>query len=266
MDRSIIEQLAADYLDLPFRIPSFERILVDVLVALEVFAFGKEMYTRVPAYLRWLPVMSPLQQKHVLRSYVGGRVLDCLVLLWPAYLADKYLPHWIGTTPAAWVAGVLFALFCLSFGLSTLWLPFGWWNQRKARGNVREMMKGMIDAYAELGSGGPVSTRRVLEVVTKAADKGVVWPGPLFAVLDDNSMIGSALANDPATYALVSIRERRHQYLRLVELARTPLPTVPRNRDPNCPGACLPGRRKLDWLCESGRGPATSGRAQFLQQ
>jgi hypothetical protein len=44
----------------------------------------------------------------------------------------------------------------------------------------------MIHVYSELGSEGALSTKRIREVVSRAGDGGVVWPGPLYAILDDN--------------------------------------------------------------------------------
>jgi hypothetical protein len=51
----------------------------------------------------------------------------------------------------------------------------------------------MTATYGELADGGVVSTRRLREVASSAADAGVVWPGPLFAVLDDNISRGGKL-------------------------------------------------------------------------
>jgi len=47
-------------------------------------------------------------------------------------------------------------------------------------------MIAMPHTYGELNGDGQASTRRLREVAVKAADQGVVWPKPLFLILDDN--------------------------------------------------------------------------------
>jgi hypothetical protein len=42
-----------------------------------------------------------------------------------------------------------------------------------------------LTVILNLNHTGPVSARRLLERVKVAADKGVVWPRPLYALLDD---------------------------------------------------------------------------------
>jgi hypothetical protein len=185
MWRDGVLDAASGYLELPYRAPRLERTLADVLVALELYAFGDEMLRPVPRYLRWL-VQSPLQQKHVLRSYLGGILWNGLIFLGGAYLAATYLPTLAGETAAAWVAGISAALFVLLTLLSTIALPFAWRHQAKAREKVWKMIELMLATYTSLDDGGTVSSRRVREVAAKAADAGVVWPGPLFAILDDN--------------------------------------------------------------------------------
>ena len=44
----------------------------------------------------------------------------------------------------------------------------------------------MDQTYSELPPGVAVSTRRLREAASMAADAGVVWPAPLYAMLDDN--------------------------------------------------------------------------------
>jgi hypothetical protein len=43
----------------------------------------------------------------------------------------------------------------------------------------------MTSVYAQLSSEGVISARHILEEVKKAAAQGVVWPGSLYAMLDD---------------------------------------------------------------------------------
>ncbi len=186
MARDSLESSASAYLALPYRAPLLERTLIDVLIALEMYSYGEEMLSPRPTYLRWLPARSPLHQSHALVSYLSTVFWNGLILLGLAYLAMNLFAPLFGTTAANWISGFSIGLFLLSFILGTLFLPFNWRQQSKGRRKVRELMMAMVRAYAELGSEGSLSTKRVREVVSKAADIGVVWPGPLYAILDDN--------------------------------------------------------------------------------
>ena len=47
IDRELVEHSISQYLDLPFRSTDLDRILVDLLIAMEVYAFGNEMFNEV---------------------------------------------------------------------------------------------------------------------------------------------------------------------------------------------------------------------------
>jgi len=85
-----------------------------------------------------------------------------------------------------WIAGTFVVLFFLDLLVSTVFLPFAWRNQRRSKRKVRDLMIAMPHTYGELNGDGQASTRRLREVAVKAADQGVVWPKPLFLILDDN--------------------------------------------------------------------------------
>ena len=178
MYRSSIEQAASAYLRLPYRAERLERTLVDVLVALELYAFGEMMFTKYPIGLRWLPAQSPIQEKHILRRYFGSQVGNAVFFLAGAWIA--------GDAFNGFLANVLVFIFFALLVLSTVLLPFTWRHQAKARSTVWKCLHGMLETYSELSSDGVISTRRLREIAVKAADVGVGWPGPLFAILDDN--------------------------------------------------------------------------------
>jgi hypothetical protein len=178
MDRVGVETAASDYLKLPFRPVRLERTLVDVLVAMELYAFSEEMLTPMPMFFRWLPTQSPLKQKHVVRRYIGGQLSNSVLFLGGAWLA--------GDIAGGWIAGGVVFLFVAFLIWGTIALPFAWRHQARARRHVRNCMLSMVETYSELASNGAVSALRLREVAAKAGDRGVVWPGPLFAILDDN--------------------------------------------------------------------------------
>ena len=77
-------------------------------------------------------------------------------------------------------------MFVLDLVVATVTLPFAWRHQRKSRGKVRDLLSVMVSTYSELAGDGQISARRLREVAVRAADLGVVWPAPLFLILDDN--------------------------------------------------------------------------------
>ncbi len=140
-----------------------------------------------PVTVWFLPVFtSPINPRHVLWMYIKGQVINAVVfggvgaLAW--WLASNNI---LSESSATWVNEIVWGLFYLFFVFSTAALPFGWWWQWKARRNVRSLMKFMVFSYEELNPAVAVSAIRVRELVDKAADAGVVWPSPLFALLDD---------------------------------------------------------------------------------
>jgi hypothetical protein len=93
--------------------------------------------------------------------------------------------RWIGETAAGWTTGICVALFLLLSAISTFALPFSWHTQIKARQKVRDLLLAMNTIYDELRSDGPISAQHIRGRANSAAQIGVVWPAPLFAMLDD---------------------------------------------------------------------------------
>jgi hypothetical protein len=182
----IVEGCATRYLELPYRVPSLERVIVDVLIAVEMYSYGEEMVAPEPDYLSGLAPRSPLRERHELLSYLRGNLISGVVLLGAAFLVHNFAHHVIGQLTADWIAVCLAALFVLGLSLSTLFLPNHLRQQYKSRKIVRKLMTTLVRTYSELGSEGALSARRIREAVTMAASDGVVWPGPLYAILDDN--------------------------------------------------------------------------------
>lgn len=185
MNREWLLQAAYDYLDLPYRVPQLERLLVDLMIALELYAFTKEMFQKNPRWARSF-AMSPLMQRHALWAYVRYRFIAACVYGGLAFLAANYSDRIVGHNAAGWLTGIPIALFALDFVFSTVMLPFAWRQQAKARKRVLTLIEMMFSTYRELNGEGDISTRRLRDVASKAADAGAVWPNPLFLLIDDN--------------------------------------------------------------------------------
>jgi hypothetical protein len=183
IDRSSLECVVDDYLVLPYRSQAMDRLLVKLLIAVELYAFGDEMLNEKTF---GFPARSPLKQSHVLLAYLRGLLVNAVVFGGIATLALWAASKgWIGETSAGWTSGTCAALFLLFGAISTFALPFSWYAQAKARRNVRKLLLAMVTIYNELRSDGPISAKHIRERVSSAAEEGVVWPAPLFAILDD---------------------------------------------------------------------------------
>ena len=174
-------------------------MLVDALIAVEMFAFAHETVpadTGSPeATVRrsiGLSAKSALEERHVFKSFLVGQLAAAALLLGIAFVVGVPLRSVVGNVVADGSVGILVGLWLLLLVGDTILLPFRWKSQKKARNNLRGLILAMTHTYEELAHGS-VSTRRVREVATKAADSGVVWPGPLFAILDDNIARGGSL-------------------------------------------------------------------------
>lgn len=164
-----VEEAAAGYLALDYRVDSLDRLLTDMLMAAEMFAFADEMQPqlnqRLPTVLSWL--------WNNLKSLVIGLAIAG-VLVWLA-------PD---STVMLWIAGIIAGLTVLGAAFSLIVFPFLYPGVRAQRQKFQATVMGMIDAYTALG-GSPASVPHIRKLVDRATDIGVVWPAPLMALLDD---------------------------------------------------------------------------------
>jgi hypothetical protein len=180
IDRSALETAATRYLDSPFRVTALDRLLVDALIAAELFAFGNLMLN---PYSR---SMSPLKQKHTLWTYLLGQIWSIVffggigaLAIWLHAIAV------ISETFLGWTIGILVLLFLINLVVATIALPIVWRQQSDSRQNVTLLLQSMNDVYFELKSDGAISASHVRQMAQNAAVGGVKWPAPLFAMLDD---------------------------------------------------------------------------------
>jgi hypothetical protein len=184
IDRSQLECVVDDYLALPYRCQALDRFLVRALIAMELYAFGDEMLNEETFGL--FPARSPLKQRHALLQYLKGQLINGVLFGGIAALAIwASSSGWIGTTTAEWIVGVCGFLFLAFASMSTFALPFWWYAQAMARRRVRKLLVTMSTLYNKLKSDGPISAQYARERAGDAAKQGVVWPAPLFALLDD---------------------------------------------------------------------------------
>lgn len=164
-----VEAAAASYLALPFRVEMLDRLLADMLMASEMFAFADEIQWRLkqklPPVLAWL-------WGNIKSLIVGIVVAAALLWLFP----DSAI--------AQWTAGIIAGLTLLWTAFSVVVFPFLYPRIRSDRQKFEATVMGMRDAYISLG-GSPASVAHIRKLVDRATDAGVVWPAPLMALLDD---------------------------------------------------------------------------------
>ena len=181
--RSSLESVVGDYLALPYRSQAMDRFLVHVLIAMELYAFGNEMLNEKTFGL--FPARSPLKQRHVILAYLRGQVFNVVVFGGLAALALWASSQGWLEGSAAWITGACVFLFLLFGAISTIALPFAWHKQVNARRHVAKLLSTMISLYNDLKSDGPISAPYIRDHAIIGAQEGVVWPAPLFALLDD---------------------------------------------------------------------------------
>lgn len=164
-----VEEAAAGYLALPYRAEGLDRLLTDMLISAEMFAFADEMQPqlkqKLPTVLSWL-------WGNLKSLVIGLSIAGLLVWLAP------------DTTVVLWIAGIIAGLTLLGAAFSVVVFPFLYPGVQAHRRKFNATVMGMIDAYTALG-GSPASVSHIRKLVDRATDAGVVWPAPLMALLDD---------------------------------------------------------------------------------
>jgi len=145
----VLSNAAYEYLKGPLRVPTFDRALIDALIAQETFAYidghaGQgTFFTYLGCFGAWLLLFIPFE------------------MLWGTTV------HW----KSIWqIVGGFLALMLV------VWA----WPRR----GPLVLHRAMRDTY-QLLTGSVVSVPELRRRVEHARDKGVVWPAELYAVLDD---------------------------------------------------------------------------------
>jgi hypothetical protein len=184
IDRMSLEGLVGDYLALPYRSQAMDRAFIRGLIAAEMYAFGDEMLNEKTFGL--ISARSPMKQRHALLVYLRGFLVNGLLFGGIAALGFGLSSgDVISENAAEWIAGICKNLFLFFAVTSTLALPYLWFNQAKARRKIRNLLATMTTLYYEQRSDGPISAYYTRDRANDASRQGVVWPAPLFALLDD---------------------------------------------------------------------------------
>ena len=163
------QEAAAAYLRLSYRVAALDRILLDMLVASEMFAFADEMR---PILNRKLPLLLGWLLNNVFSLIMGSAIAAFC--------------FWIGDggTVMNWIGGIILALTLLGTAWSLIAYPFFYPKVKAQHKQIEGTIGAMFEAYAAL-AGSPASTRHIDEMLSKATDKGVVWPSQLMVLMED---------------------------------------------------------------------------------
>jgi hypothetical protein len=188
LSRTLIEQTVNDYIRLPYRSSLMDRLLVDILIVMELYAYGNETINAI--YIPGVFASSQVKRRPVIDWFVSNLLnLVILVLiglgLWSLSLIHLFPKSWLD-----WSIIVLGALFLFGWGWSTVWLPRVWLLATKEKRKSITLLGEMNGVYMELKSAGPISARHLEYRARTAVDAGVLWPAPLFVMLDDINLRG----------------------------------------------------------------------------
>lgn len=180
--RREIEQVTGEYVKGGFKTQTVDRLMVDLLVGME-FAQYAETVIHGPH----VPFLAPsVLKRGVIFEWFFGRIIAA-VLGYVGYLVFWGLDK-IGLFPNSWlwlIGLILTCLWLLDAVWGTIMLPKVWMQTRRAKQTIQSLLNHMSLTYSALGSDGPVSVQHVTGLANRAAEAGVVWPGPLFVLLED---------------------------------------------------------------------------------
>jgi hypothetical protein len=177
LHRQPIEAAAAAYLNSPLRSQQVDRLLVDLLVAQEYFAYAEHV-RYAPFGRRRHPVIIYLRHRALAAAFIAA-------LTGAAILIGRSMSMSGILEAALWLGGVGI------FILDTLWATIGLVTALVARARGKglptsdDLLKLIMLIYNDLKSDGLISAHRIQEKVKQADQRGVGWPPTLFALLDD---------------------------------------------------------------------------------
>jgi len=155
ISRDSLEDASAAYLDLPFRSAEMDYLLVELLIACELFSYARQMSSALKRTTFW--------------GWAKARLYSAI--FWFALvLAARWLFDAKWGTVVFWIYGAESVLSTI-----VLFRP----------SKTVKLLQEMNGVYCELAPSGPYSARHIEHRARTAADRGVVWPAPLFALLDD---------------------------------------------------------------------------------
>lgn len=184
IDKDSLIEAVSDYLKLPYRSTFIDRFLVRALVEQELYAFGDQALNEI--HLPFIPPMSPLNRPNPLVAFLKSQIWNGIILFGLAVLSIYAVEKkWINEGWGIGILMLLVAIFAIILVMRIIKLPSVWADQIKSKNKVAGILEAMSSIHIELRSHGPISSRHITHVAEIASEKGVIWPSPLFVLLDD---------------------------------------------------------------------------------
>jgi hypothetical protein len=183
IDQAGFHEAISRYLKSGFRVSSTDRILLTASFDVEITAYLKEIYRK--DFLTRQSVASVMDRTPIVTWLIGRgwSLLRLLIVAAAAVFATRM--ERINDVTAFWIFLVALGLMAVGTAISF----FGYLSFRQRWKSMRtklvDLPRAMIDFYSELHSEGPLSVRRVRDQAQRVADMGAVWPGSVWALLDD---------------------------------------------------------------------------------
>ncbi len=204
MDRDSVAGVADKYLQQDLRSPKFEALLVDALVAREVYAFGEELKQNPSRYMKRLSFNMLAVAMDETEAYDEAKgnfdklawawmkrrlkwAIIRAALLYGVPIAVVWIAAVNNRGGVAFAAGAFVAVLVAYRLLSWVWRNLRRLFKEPAKEPLEEAFElhgKMVRAYNELKDGTSSSPQRVREVLTKIADEGAAWDPRVFSVLD----------------------------------------------------------------------------------
>jgi len=180
IDRHSLGLAVENYLNLPFRVKILDKYFTRWLIAMEGIAFAREMLD--PVFGR-LTLSTSRRLRDGYLGHIGGQAALVALVLGVGYVAIR--ENWISEAWMVGIGSIVIALIGLNFLRNTIALPSTLRRARNLRTSATKQLELIEIANSGVTGDGSFSARHVRRLLTTASDSGVVWPGALFALLDD---------------------------------------------------------------------------------
>jgi len=204
MDRESMAALADEYLQQDLRSPKLEVLLVDALVAREVYAYGEELKQNPSRFMRNFSFGRLVRTMNEFEAYDEAKGnLDKLTWAWmktslkwaliraALLYGVPIVVAWLAAERnyggIAFAAGAFVAVLVAYGQLSWIWRKLCSLFQEPAKEPIEkafELAGKMVLAYNGLQEGTSSSPQRVREVLARFADEGAAWDPRVFSILD----------------------------------------------------------------------------------
>lgn len=178
-DRAGIENVARRYLSASYRSQEFDVALVRALLGVEVYGLAHAIQIEKRMESKAQYVVIAIGVALLMLVLVGALGLGIRHLILAAHSAE-IIGDW--SIHLADVLAGAFAVICIQLIAG---IPTSIARKYFGKSKGSEILRRMYYAYYEVPEYGPMAVGRLRKLVDDAASLGAVWPGSLYALLDD---------------------------------------------------------------------------------